>query len=333
MTCQLALRRRNFIALAGAAAAAWSVPARAQHSAMPVIGLINGGSPAAFVQLMAAFRQGLSESGFVEGRNVVIEYRWAEGQYERLPAMVAELARRPVALMVATAGANVAAAAHAATKSIPIVVVVGADPVRMGLVASLGRPGGNVTGAGNFTTELDAKRFEIVHMLVPSADSVALLLNPARQYAGEQRRTVEAAAAQARVRLVVVEAATEGEIDLAFASIAERRAGALVVGADPFLFAQRDRIVALAARHRVPAIYEWRDFAAAGGLLSYGTVLADAYRQAGLYAGRILKGARPADLPFVQSTRFELVVNLKTAATLGLTIPPAILLRADEVIE
>ncbi len=324
------MKRRDFMILGGAATA-W--PAMAGAQAMPVVGWINSGSPAAFAQLTAAFRQGLSEGGFVEGRNVAIEYRWADGQYERLPDMIADLARRKVAVIAATGGSNVAAAAHSATKSIPIVLVTGGDPVRMGLIASLARPGGNITGAGNFTTELDAKRFEVLHSLLPSVGSIAFLRNPERQFADEQRQAVEAAAAQARIGLFVVDAATPAEIDRALASIAQRQAGALLVGADPFFFSRREQIVALAAHLRIPAIYEWRDFVALGGLMSYGSILADAYRQAGLYTARILKGARPADLPFVRSTRFEMVVNLKTAKALGLTIPPAILLRADEVIE
>jgi putative ABC transport system substrate-binding protein len=285
------------------------------------------------VNAVAAFRTGLSESGYVEGRNVAIEFRWAQGQYQRLPAMASELVDRKVAVIVA--GGSVAAgfAAKAATTTIPIVFSSGTDPVKVGLVPSLSRPGGNLTGAFILTAELEAKRLQVLHELVPTATVIAILANPNFPDAESQRRDLQAAARAIAQRLVFLDAASERDIDAAFASLVQQRASALLVASDPFLFSRRDQIVALAARHGVPAVYQWRDFAAAGGLMSYGTVLAELYRPMGIYVGRILKGAKPSDLPVQQSTKVELIINLKTAKALGLSVPISLIGRADEVIE
>jgi putative ABC transport system substrate-binding protein len=324
--------RRQFITLLGGAAA-WPLAARAQQAAMPVIGFLNGSSPESLVNAVAAFRTGLSESGYVEGRNVAIEFRWAQGQYQRLPAMASELVDRKVAVIVA--GGSVAAgfAAKAATTTIPIVFSSGTDPVKVGLVPSLNRPGGNLTGAFILTAELEAKRLQVLHDLVPTATVIAILANPNFPDAESQRRDLQAAARAIAQRLVFLDAASERDIDAAFASLVQQRASALLVASDPFLFSRRDQIVALAARHGVPAVYQWRDFAAAGGLMSYGTVLAELYRPMGIYVGRILKGAKPSDLPVQQSTKVELIINLKTAKALGLSVPISLIGRADEVIE
>ena len=307
--------------------------ARAQQPAMPVVGFLSSASPGPFRDQLAAFHRGLKEAGFVEGQNVTIEYRWAENQYDRMPALVAELVRRPVAVLVASGGAISALAAKAATAAIPIVFTAVADPVEAGLVASLNRPGGNVTGIGALTTELDAKRLELLSELVPQSRLIGALVNPNRPDADIQLRDLQAAAHMIGRQFVVLSAGTERDIDTAFATLVRQRVGALLVAADPFFTSRRAQVVALAARHAVPAIYQWRDFTAAGGLMSYGPSLADAYRQAGIYAGRILKGAKLADLPVVQPTKFELVINRKTAKALGLTIPRSLLMRADEVIE
>ena len=282
---------------------------------------------------MAAFRQGLSETGYVEGQNVAIEYRWAEGRYDRLPALAADLVGRKVDVIVTSGGDPAALAAKNATSTIPIVFTVGGDPVAAGLVASLARPGGNLTGVSILAVELMPKRLELLSELVPQARVIALLVNPNNPNAERIMRDVQEAARAKGVQLHILKAGTESEIDAAFASLVQLQAGALVVGADPFFNSRREQLVALAARHAVPAIYEWREFAAAGGLISYGASLTAAYRQVGIYAGKILKGAKPADLPVQQPTTFELVVNLKTAKALGLTVPPSILARADEVIE
>ena len=326
------MRRREFITLMGASMAAWPRAARTQQPAMPVIGFLNSASPEAHAPKITAFRQGLKEAGYVEGHNVAIEYRSAEGHYDRLPALAADLVRRQVAEIVAL-GTPAALAAKAASSTIPIVINVGIDPAQIGLVASFNRPGGNVTGLAVLTVELAAKQLEVLHELLRTSAAVALLVNPNTAVTEPVIKGVRDAARSLGLQLHILNASTEGEIDAAFGKLIELRAGALVVGGDPFFNSRRDQIVALAARHALPAIYEWREFVVAGGLMSYGTDLADAYRQVGIYAGKILKGAKPADLPVERVVRLELVINLKTAKTLGLTFPITLLGRADEVIE
>ena len=326
------MRRREFITLLGGAAVAWPVAARAQQKAMPVIGCLITGSPDPNSPLLAAFRQGLSEAGYVEGQNVAIEYRWAEGHYDRLPALAADLVGRKVDLIMANSPPS-ALAAKGATSTIPIVFRSGADPVGDGLVASLARPGGNLTGVSFVADELTAKRLQLLSELVPRAGVIALLVNPNNATAERVIRDVHEAARTKGLQLHVLKAGTESEIDAAFASLVQLHASALVVGADPFLSSQRERLVVLASRHAVPAIYAWREFADAGGLISYGPSLTSAFRLVGAYAGKVLKGAKPADLPVQQPTKFELVINIKTAKSLGLTVPPSLLARADEVIE
>jgi putative ABC transport system substrate-binding protein len=327
----LDVRRREFIALIGGAAVAWPVAARAQQ--VPVVGFLATTSPAPFAHLVAGFRRGLQEAGFIEGRNVAIEYRWAEGRYEQVPALAADLVQRQVAVIVTTGGETSAVAAKAATKTIPIVFNTGTDPVRLGLVTSLARPGGNATGVNIFTTELAEKRLGLLHDLIPAASTIAVLLNPNFAPAVVNLQESEVAARAAGRTVVAFHASRDDEIETAFARIIQMRPGALLVGSDPFFNSRREQIVALAARHAIPAIYEWREFAQAGGLMSYGTSLIEAYRQQGVYAGRILKGEKPADLPVVQLSKFELIINLITAKTLGLTFPPGLLAIADEVIE
>jgi len=324
------MQRRDFMILAGAMAA-WPLAARAQQKAMPVIGVLTATSPRPFEPFMRAFRQGLSEAGYVEGENVAIEYRWAEGNYDRLPALAAELVGRKVDLIVAN-NPPPALAAKSATSTIPIVFRGGADPVADGLVASLARPGGNLTGI-SIADDLTAKRLELLTELVPRARVIALLVNPNNANAERVVRDVQEAARTKGLQLHVLKARSESEIDTAFASLVQLHAGALVVGADPFLSGQREQLVALASRRAVPSIYAWREFAASGGLISYGPSLTSAFRLVGHYAGKVLKGAKPADLPIEQPTKFELVINLKTAKGLGLTIPPSLLQRADQVIE
>ncbi len=326
------MRRRAFITLLGGAAAAWPLAARAQQP-MPVIGYLNGTSPAPSAQFVAAFRQGLNETGYAEGRNVTIEYRWAEGRYDRMTEMAGDLVRRQVAVIVASGGAAAIASAKQATATIPILFVTGSDPVQTDLVASLNRPGGNVTGVHFFTVELESKRLGLLRDLVPNAATIAVLLNPTYPNAAFHLQEVENAARRAGQQIQILSASTEAEIDVAFARLPQLRAGALLVGADPFFNSRRDQIVALAARHAIPAIYETRTFAQAGGLASYGTSQTDAYRQVGIYTGRVLRGEKPADLPVVQSTKFEFVINLKTAKALGLEVPPGLSSMADEIIE
>jgi len=325
------MRRREFIALVGSAALAAPVLARAQQSPMPIIGFLNGASPAAFAHYVAAFREGLKESGFIEGQNVAIEFRWGEGRYDRLPALATELVGRRVDVIVAAGGALLAA--KDATSTIPIVFTAGSDPVKRGVVSSLSRPGGNLTGVNTFTSGLDAKRLALIRELLPKADAIAFLVNPTFVRAKTQLKEVEESASSTGVRLVTLDASADGDFESAFARLVQQRANALVVGSDPFFNSRLERLVALAARDRVPAIYEWREFTDAGGLMSYGANIADAYRQVGVYTGRILKGEKPAELPVVQSTRVELVINLKTAKALGVTVPQSLLARADEVIE
>jgi putative tryptophan/tyrosine transport system substrate-binding protein len=324
------VNRRQVIVLLGGAAL-WLGAARAQQAAMPVIGFLNGASSAEFAHQVAAFRQGLKEAGFIEGQNVAIEFRWAEGHYDRLAALAEDLVRRRVAVIVAAGGSQ--PMAKAATSTIPIVFTAGSDPVKAGLVSSLNRPGGNLTGVNMFTVNLDAKRLELLRELLPKADTVAVLINPTFVSADTQLKDIREAASRAGVRLVVLNASADGDFDAAFATLLDTRASALVVGSDPFLNSRREQLVALATRHRIPAIYEWREFAEAGGLMSYGTSLNDEYRQVGVYAARILKGEKPGDLPVLQPTTFELVINLKTAKALGLDISPNLIARADEVIE
>jgi len=323
-------RRREFITLLGGAAA-WPLAARAQQAALPAVGFLNGGSSWEYAQMADAFRKGLGETGYIEGRNVWIEYRWAEGRYERLPALAADLVRRQVSMIAANTPAS--PIAKAATTSIPIVFLTSADPVAAGLVASLNRPGGNLTGVAVLNVEVGPKRLELLHEAVPAASVVALLINPINPNSERQSKDMQAAARSLGLQLHALHASTERDFDTAFARLVQLRAGALIIGADAFFINQSEQLAALALRHAVPAIATYREFVAAGGMMSYGGDLADSFRIMGVYSGRILKGEKAADLPVQRETKFALIINLKTAKALGLTVPLPLLGRADEVIE
>jgi putative tryptophan/tyrosine transport system substrate-binding protein len=327
------MQRREFITLMGGAAVAWPLAARAQQRPIPVIGFLNMGSPGPFTHLLAAFREGLNEAGYVEGQNVAVEYRWAEGGYDRLPELAADLVRHQVAVIVATGGEPAALAAKAATKTIPIVFVVGEDPVALGLVASFNRPGGNATGLALLAYSATTKRWELLREMVPGAASIAVLAKTGGLSSQIELKQLQAAAGTLGQPINVLYASNEPEIDAAFDNLVAQRAGALFVATEAFFTNRRDQIIALAARHAIPTSYPFREFVAAGGLMSYGPSLTDIYRQVALYAGRVVKGATPADLPVQSPTKFEHVINLKTAKALGLTVPLTLQVAADEVIE
>jgi putative tryptophan/tyrosine transport system substrate-binding protein len=325
------MKRREFIQfLGGTAAAAWPIALRAQP-AMPVIGFLSGRSQGEAASTVGAFHQGLSDAGYVEGKNVTIEYRWAEGRYDRLPAMAAELVSRQVTVIAATGGAELAA--KAATATIPIVFTTGGDPVELGLVASLNRPGGHLTGVTFLASDLGAKRLELLRQYAPNAKTIAMLMNPTYRPTAAEVRDVQAAALTLGLKINVLNASTSGEIDTAFATLGRERPDALIVGGDPILLGHRDQVVPLAASHTLPTVYPQREYVDAGGLMSYGTSLIDGYRKTGVYTGKILAGTMPAALPVLQPTKFDLIVNLKTAKALGLATPNALLVTADEVIE
>jgi putative ABC transport system substrate-binding protein len=328
------LKRREFITLLGGTAAVWPLAARAQQPAMPVIGYLGGQSPDLWASRLRAFRQGLSGTGYIEDRNVAIEYRWAEGHYDRLPAFAADLVRREVTVIVAPANTPAVVAAKAATATIPIVFVTAADPVKAGLVASLNRPGGNLTGVAALSVELGPKLLELLHEVVPTAKLIALLVNPTSPILAEaQSRDLSGPARSLGLQIQVLHASTERDFESVFATLLQLRAGGLVIGGEALFTTGSKQLAALALRHAVPAIYQFREFAAAGGLMSYGVSLTDAHRMVGVYTGHILKGEKPAQLPVQQATKVELVINLKTAKALGLTVPLSLLGRADEVIE
>jgi ABC-type uncharacterized transport system substrate-binding protein len=327
------MKRREFITLLGGAATAWPIAGRAQQAAMPVIGFLSSRSPGESTSVVAAFSQGLNEAGYIEGQNVAIEFRWAEGQLDRLPAMAVDLVSRQVAVIIAAGGDRPALAAKAATSTIPIIFTGSDFPVKVGLVASLSQPGGNVTGASLFTSELEVKKLALLRELVPGAPLIAMLVNPTNPSAETDIEDVRRAAAAVGQQILLLRASSERDIDAAFEAVVQQRVNALLVAHDPIFLSRRDQFVALAAHHAVPAIFEFREFVVAGGLMSYGSRITENYRLGGNYAGRILKGAKPADLPVQQPTKFELVINLKTAKTLGLIVPQSLLLRADEVIE
>jgi putative tryptophan/tyrosine transport system substrate-binding protein len=326
------MRRRDFIKIVGGAAAVWPLVARAQQQPTPVIGFVNGASAKGYARQLSAFLKGLSETGYVDGRNVAIEYRWAEGRTDRLPAMVADLVHRQVAVIAATS-TPAALAAKPATTTIPIVFTTAADPVQIGLVASLNQPGGNVTGVTQTNVEMAPKRLQLLHEVVPTASVIALLVNPANPTSAETTKELQAAARTLGLELRVLNASTDRDFDGVFAKLIQLRAGGLVIGGGPFFASRSEQLAALALRHAVPTIYQDREFAVAGGLLSYGTDSTETYRLAGIYTGRVLKGDKPADLPVQQATKVELYINQKTAKALGLTVPQALLSRADEVIE
>jgi len=326
--------RREFITLLGGGAAAWPLAARGQQgAAVPVVGFLGSQTPSTMAHGVVGLRDGLKDSGYVEGQNVAVEYRWAENQYDRLPVLAAELVRRQVAVIVASGGNVSALAAKAATPILPIVFTAVADPVKGGLVASLNRPGGNVTGIAALTLELDAKRLGLLLELAPTASVIGALVDSSRVEADRHLRDLQAAAQIIGRQLVIVSAGNEGDIDTSFEALIRQGVAALLIAASPLFTSRLDRLVALAARHAIPTIFQFREFAAAGGLISYGASLVDAYRQAGVYVGRILRGEKPSDLPVMQPAKYELVINLKTAKALGLEIPPTLLARADEVIE
>jgi putative ABC transport system substrate-binding protein len=327
------MRRREFIAILAGAAGTWSLDTLAQQSAFPVVGFLSSASPKPYADRVAGFRKGLDETGYVEGRDLAIEFRWAQGQYDRLPVFAVDLVRQKVAAIISSGGDVAALAAKAATSSIPIVVVTGSDPVKAGLVASFNRPGGNVTGASFVATELETKRLELLRDLVPSTAVIGVLINPTNPAAESRSKDLQMAARTLDRDIHIVNASNEGDLEAAFATLTQKPAGALLVSTDSFFTSQRDRLVALATQYALPTIYPWREFVEAGGLMSYGPIINEVYRQAGIYTGRILKGEKPADLPFVRPTKFELVVNMKTAKALGLTLPALFLARADEVIE
>jgi putative tryptophan/tyrosine transport system substrate-binding protein len=330
----MSIKRREFITLLGGAAAAWPLAARAQQAPMPVIGVLSAEWPDPFTDRLRAFHEGLRETGYVEGRNVAIEYRWAEGQNDRLPALAADLVRRQVALIVTPGSTPAALVAKAATTTIPIVFYVGADPVEVGLIGSLSRPGGNVTGVTTLNVEVGAKRLELLHELVPTATIIAALVNPTNPAVAETlTRDLQTAAHTLGVQLHVLHASSERDFDTVFASLVQLRAGGLVIGVDALFNSQSEQLAALTIRHAVPAIYQFREFVSAGGLMSYGGTVVDTYRPLGVYTGRILKGEKPAELAVQQATRLELIINMKTAKALGLTVPLPLLGRADEVIE
>jgi putative tryptophan/tyrosine transport system substrate-binding protein len=327
------MKRREFITLLGSAAGAWPLASRAQQPAMPVIGLLSVRSPEESAHLLRAFLSGLSESGIVEGQNTVIQYRWAHGEYDRLPTLAAELVHAPVAVLVAVGGEPAARAAKTATTSIPVVTIFSTDPVKSGLISSLSHPGGNVTGVSNLATAMEPKRVGLLHELVPQAKAFGALINPDFPTFADQLADIQAAAQTTGLELHVFRAATNRDIEAAFEAITQQQIAALLVAADPFFNSRRDQIVGLAARRGVPAMYSFRDYAVAGGLMSYGIDLPDTYRQAGAYAGRVLKGAKPAELPVLQPTKFEFVINLKAAKALGVKFSDNLMSLADEVIE
>ena len=327
------MRRRDFIAALGGAVLIWPLAVRAQQPALPVIGFLSARSPAEAGSDLAAFRHGLGQTGYFEGKNVTMEYRWAEGQYDRLPALAAELVERQVSVIAAVGGEPSGLAAKAATATIPIVCSLGGDAVEAGLVPHLNKPGGNITGVSIMGQEMGPKRVELAHQLMPNASALAALVNPKYPLALAEGRDMQAAARSLGLQLAVLDASTVSEIDVAFADLARHNVDALLINTDPFLLGQREQIVQLATRHNIPTIYFLRDFVDAGGLMSYGPSIANAYRQAGVYVGRILQGKKVGELPVVQPTRFDLVINLRTARTLGLEIPTILLIRADEVIE